>query len=674
MIVSVALTIPVHKAFSYAVPQHLEPFIKPYMRVTVPFHNRILKGYVISIDNKIDHSLKEILDLIDLFPLLNESIISLCQWTSHYYNAPLGQVLKYALPLNLSVEQYLIIKSKNGQTQHLDGTPLKKVLKSLSKEDLMKLHQSSMLDLIDVFSKKLFTSTTSQSSHFKKHNKTLFIGGIEDRIKFYLKLISEHIARMENVIVLLPDYHASGKHFSSIISNVFKDSVYWYGSPEKLKNRNEAFFKAQNNTGIVILGNRSAAFLPVLNNGLILVEKDEADEHRNEEGFRFNTRVIAQKRAELEDIPIVCGSAAPSLEIYKHALEGGCTVINKSMPLKDKHIDVIIKSQLYEPGGLPEELVGAIEDTSKLNENIAIFTPRRFYASHLYCLDCKKPFLCGFCGGYLAYQKKGNMLICLSCNKSFVYSDRCPHCSGELIRFSQTGVEYLEEKLKDIFSKNSIVKVTAETLEDVLKSKAFSSAKRFSQSRREIYDDDDLKHFQPSILIGTQTLAKLYGLRTGLLILFGWEQMIKFSGYRAFEKMFQTLINLVDTLRPDRICFFMDEKKAVDIEQFIDLSLFYKNELQKRQFAEYPPYSRIFLISADKKDEQTTKRLIKRIKDLFEKHGYRNNITGTFIEKRLNGLQFKMVVKLPENSYLPEKLLDVYSLPDVRIEPDPLSI
>ena len=673
MIVSVALPIPIQKTFSYSVPIHLESLIKPYMRVTVPFHNRVLKGYVIDFIDKSDHSLKDILDVLDLFPLLCEPITSLCQWTSRYYNAPLGQVLKYATPLNLSIEQYLILRSKNIQVAHLDGLQLKKALKLIPKEEVIKLHRENMIDFMDTFSHKPLSSSTSKQSHPKKHGKTLFIGGIDERIEYYLQLISKHVMRMENVIVLLPDYYASGKHFHSIISDVFKDSVYWYGSPEKTKARNEAFFKAQNNRGIIILGNKSAAFLTVNNNGLIIVEKDEADEHRNEEGFRFNARVIAQKRAELEDIPIVFGSAAPSFEVYKDALEGKCTVINRHMPLKDKRIDIIKKRRLSEPGGLPEEFVGIIEDGLKTHENVAIFTPRRLYASHLYCLDCKKPFLCDLCGGYLGYQKKENALVCTSCNKNIIYADKCPACGSGFIRFSQTGVEYLEEKLKEYFSQNCIVKIAAETLEDVLKSGVFTSKKQLMKPNQAT-NDADLTHLQPTIIVGTQTLTKLYGLKAGLLILFGWEQMIRFSGYRALEKMFQTLLNLADTLRPDHICFFMDEKKAIDIEQFIDLSLFYKNELHKRKFAEYPPYSRMLLITAEKQNEQATKRLINKIQDLFEKNGYKNNITGTFIERRLNWYQFKMIIKLPENSYLPEKLLDVYSFPNVRIEPDPHSV
>jgi hypothetical protein len=82
----------------------------------------------------------------------------------------------------------------------------------------------------------------------------------------------------------------------------------------------------------------------------------------------------------------------------------------------------------------------------------------------------------------------------------------------------------------------------------------------------------------------------------------------------------------------------------------------------------------MLLITAEKQNEQATKRLINKIQDLFEKNGYKNNITGTFIERRLNWYQFKMIIKLPENSYLPEKLLDVYSFPNVRIEPDPHSV
>ncbi|MDI9560454.1 MAG: hypothetical protein QM235_04595, partial [Pseudomonadota bacterium] len=198
MIVSVALPIPIQKTFSYSVPIHLESLIKPYMRVTVPFHNRVLKGYVIDFIDKSDHSLKDILDVLDLFPLLCEPITSLCQWTSRYYNAPLGQVLKYATPLSLSIERYLILRSKNIQVAHLDGLQLKKALKLMPKEEVIKLHRENMIDFMDTFSHKPLSSSTSKQSHSKKHGKTLFIGGIDKRIEYYLQLISEHVMCMEN--------------------------------------------------------------------------------------------------------------------------------------------------------------------------------------------------------------------------------------------------------------------------------------------------------------------------------------------------------------------------------------------------------------------------------------------------------------------------------------------
>ncbi|MCX5817944.1 MAG: hypothetical protein NTX75_17155 [Proteobacteria bacterium] len=668
MIVHVSLAIPVSKTFSYFVPRQFELFIKLYMRVTVPFRNRVLTGYVVGADNGDDDSLKEILGVVDIFPLFNESLVSLSLWASHYYATPLGLILKYAVPLNLQIEQYLLVKSLCDHTSSLNGISLKKVLRSAGRDAVLNLYHKREIDLYDVFTGKPFTSLVQEPGQVQKHDKILYLGSINDRMEHYLMLISQHIAGGGNVLMLLPDYHASGRYYYKILVEKFKGNVSWYGSPGKARARMETYFKARNDGGFVILGNKSAAFLPLLNNGLIIVERSEGDEYRNEEGVKFNAWIIALKRAEIENIPIVFGSIAPPLEIYKGIGEGKFRIIDNAVSIKREDIHIVMKRNLSIPGKLPGEFTEIVGDAIAKGENVAIFTPRKDYVSHLFCLECKTPFLCTICGGPLSYQKRSNVLICSACDKSINYEEKCPHCNSELIRFSQTGAEYLEGKLKDAFAQCRIVKVTGETLEGVVKGEALDEP--FPGQNR----SGTGKPLNPTIFIGTQALSKLYAVDVKLLILYGWEELMRISGYRATEKMYQVLMNLIDVLRPERICFFMDEKKSVELNSFISVRSFYLNELQKRKFAEYPPYVRLFLIEVEKKDREMGQRLVKKIQSFLEEEGFGQGITGPLIQKRGYRYQYKMILKIPENESISQGLLALYNFSGVRIEPDPTII
>ena len=679
MIVNVSLAIPVSKTFSYSVPGQFELFIKPYMRVKVPFRNRVLTGYVVGVDNGDDDSLKEVLGVVDIFPLFNESLASLSLWASSYYAAPLGLILKYAVPLSLQVEQHLLIKSLCEHTSSLNGISLKKVLKSAGRDTVLSLYHKGEIAFYDVFTGKPFAAITQEPGQVRKHNKTLYLGSIDDRLEYYLTLISNHIAGGGNVLMLLPDYHASGRYFYKILAEEFKGNVSWYGAPGKARTRMETYFKARNDGGYIILGNKSAAFLPLLNNGLVIVERSEADEYRNEEDVKFNAWTIALKRAEIENIPVVFGSIAPPLEIYKD-IGKEFRIIDNAVSVKRESIRIVTKKNLSIPGKLPGEFTDIVGDAIAKGENVAIFTTRKDYASHLFCLECKTPFLCNVCGGALSYQQRNNVLICSTCNKSINYEEKCLHCDSEIIRFSQTGAEYLEGKLKAAFAQCRVVKVTGETLEEVVKVETLDepfpgqnrsgTSKPFKPDEPDETDKPD-EPLNPAIFIGTQALSKLYAADVKLLILYGWEELLRISGYRATEKMYQVLMNLIDALRPERICFFMDEKKSVELDPFMDGRLFYRNELKMRRIAEYPPYVRLFLIEVEKKDRETGHQLVKKIQTFLEEEGFGQYITGPLVQNRGYRYQYKMILKIPENESISQGLLALYNFSGVRIEPDP---
>ena len=219
-----------------------------------------------------------------------------------------------------------------------------------------------------------------------------------------------------------------------------------------------------------------------------------------------------------------------------------------------------------------EELVPVIKESVAKGEKIAIFTPRKDYGSYLVCHSCKKPFLCPDCEGVLGYEKEAGLLVCSLCNKSFPYEEHCAHCGSNIIRFSRTGAEYVEEKLRDIFPDINIMKITGDSL------------------KKEMKTINKMPSDSPALLIGTQSLSKLYNFHVQKLILLGWEELRKMGGYRSDEKMIQILNNLIDALTPDSITLLMEKKNKVTISSYLESSIYYQEELQRRKKADFPPY------------------------------------------------------------------------------------
>jgi len=655
MIVHVALSIPIAKTFSYSVPEKWRSFIKPFSRVTVPFHNKILTGFVIDLEEKDDAALKVVNDIIDVFPLIDGTVARLCEWASCYYVTPIGMVLKYALPQTLKIENYISIRSLAPCASALEGISLKKAYKITGKDTIFEYFQDGVIELRDIFAKKVFEPSRETGGAKVVSKKTLYIGDIEKRLTYYMTLISELISEGKNVLMLLPDYYAAGRFYRKAFNDRFKNNVIWYGSAIKAKDRMDVYFKARNGNGLLILGNKSCIFLPIPDLSLIIVERQEEDEYRNEEGFNFNVNMLALRLADAEHIPIIFGSASPSMEMFKNGEEGKFNVIGKEQQIDKKYSVVLMKKGLAGQAVLPDKLIAVIRDAMQKNENIAVFTPRRGYMSHIQCLECKRTFLCPFCEGVLSLHKKGNMLTCGICNKSFIYENQCVYCGSNIVRTTYVGAEYIEEELKTIFTDSHIINITAETIKKI---------------RKTVSDTSDGRQL---ILIGTQSLSKIYGMHINKLIFVGWEELVRMAGYRSEEKMFQIFMNLLDILTPEEIYFFMDRKLAVNPVRFFGLERFYTEELKKRKAAEFPPYSRFFLIDVEKKREEAGLKILDKINMILEQEGLTEYVTGPMRQKRRGFYKWKLILRGDEMLFQ-KALLSIYGLPGVHIETDPINI
>jgi len=654
MIIHVALPIPVRKTFSYIVPDTWAPFVQPFLRVKVPFKNKDTIGFIVGIEEGHADGLKVIQEVIDPFSLLNEKALQLAEWASNYYIAPQGLVLGYALPPKLSIEQYLKIQALSEiETNGLDNLTLRKACKIFGRNVVFEHYKKGLLRFYDTFTNKDFLPCGYEKPN-NIEGKTLFLGNIHDRLQYYIEAIDQHIVKGENVLMFVSSHHTIGQFYFDKLSEKFPTKVIQYGVSVTPKKRMEAYFRARNEGGHIILGSRSCLFLPVLKNGLIIVERPEEDEYRNEEGFRFNAVDLAIQRAEIEHVPIVLGSVSPPLEIYKRAIDGELHIIEKAYSKKKQCHEIIIEKGISSFGTLPKELTTLLSNAVDNKQKVAIYTPRKDYSSHIKCLDCKSLFLCPVCGGSLSYQKQKDLLVCASCGRTFSYQACCRQCGSKLIQFSNVGVEYLERTLREVFPGVAIISAIGESL--------YENKEPFS----------GLGSGEPVFIIGTQALTKPYGFKADMLILIEWEELKRIGGYRADEKMLHVLSNLVDVLEPDEVYAVMVRRKKVNLKEFFDVKQFCNSELEKRKNANFPPFVRIFLLEVEKEKELIGMKLIEKIKAAAHKYGITQHITGPLMQRRKK-YRWRMILKGNENQ-LHGFLTTISDYPGVRVEADSVNI
>jgi primosomal protein N' (replication factor Y) (superfamily II helicase) len=655
MIVKVALPLPIDRTFSYLVPDIWVPIAQHLSRVKVPFNNRSLTGFIVAIDNTEEGGdLKPIQEVLDPVPLVDKVCFRLCAWSATYYVAPIGLALKYALPSAIRIDKYCVIETNNPTASALNGMPLKKASAAIGKELVFDCLYHATIRLCDVFTNSPIEveRTRRQGDGYRPE---AYVGSVQDRLDYYISRVSAQLEQDRNVLMLLPDRHDVGDFFYRALAKRFPGVVFWYGSSASEKKKAEAYFRGRNRKGQLILGNKSCVFLPLVDLGLVIVERPEEDEYRNEDTFRFNAAHVAMKRAELESVPVILGSISPPVEIMKLAEEGVARV-SRGPSAKTPEVSYARNEKGKGLGvGLPEEIVTAIREALDDGGNVVVHTPRRAYAANLNCSVCGQSLACVHCGGFaISYNREGDNLTCSICKNNLHYAEACPACHSPFIRFFEAGAEFLETRLCEEFPSVPLIKVTGE------------SDKRLRGSFR---SDASLR--REMIVVGTHVLSKLYGFKADLLVLYGWDDFLRSGGYRGREKLFQVLANLLDALKPERLLVCTSARESLDLSLFLDPTQFYQDELIKRRIADFPPYERFFLINVLKRSKSAGARTLGAIEKLVAGENLEHQMLGPIEVK--GQYSWRIVLKGHGEALFP-LLSSLYRLTGVHVEADPLYV
>jgi primosomal protein N' (replication factor Y) (superfamily II helicase) len=487
---------------------------------------------------------------------------------------------------------------------------------------------------------------------FEKHTVSLLHGVTgSGKTELYAKLIEETITQGKQVLYLLPEI-ALTTQLITRMRTYFGDKVGVYHSKFSENERVEIWNHVLNDSGenpySIIMGARSALFLPYRNLGLIIIDEEHDYSYKQHDPApRYHARDTAIYLATLHNAKVLLGSATPSLESYHNAQTGkyGLIELNKRFTDNTANETVICDIKHFEYSHnnksiLTPPLNEAIKEALKNKEQVILFQNRRGFAPYTECASCGWVPHCTQCDVALIYHKHSNKLTCHYCGYTIPPPSTCVACGHNDLRYKGMGTEKIEEEIEILFPEAKIARMDLDTT-------------RSKYAYKQIIDDFEEQNID--ILIGTQMVTK--GLdfdHVSVVGILNADSLFSFPDFRSHERGFQLITQVsgrAGRKHKQGKVYIQTMQPAHPLLQFVindDLRLFYNNQLQERKNYHYPPFSRLIELNVVSKDvnlvNNMSEELAKRLK-------------GTF-GKDLLGPQFPLISKI-KNLYYKRIILKI---------------
>ncbi len=547
-VLKIAVPVPTHRVFDYLPPAGVTPDrLKAGVRVEVPF-GRIRKvGILLSIADTPDvapHRLREAGAILDDTPLLAEADLRLMAWASHYYHHPIGEAMSAALAAVLRKGEstapatlrrlYPVDRPMTASPPDLGRAPrqaellkrLRKTPAGLSPADLVCPEGDYAAIARALVGKGLAVwretpvNSTSDTGPALLGAAPLTLNADQDaavqavraalgtyrafllegitgsgKTEVYLRLTREVLARGQQVMLLLPEINLTPQ-LEARFRGRFAAPVAVFHSALADGERRRAWLSMQRGESSILLGTRSAVFTPASSLGLIILDEEHDSSFKQQDGFRFSARDVAVMRAHFARVPILLGSATPSLESLHNVQQGRYALL--TLPLRagnaaEPHFQVLdIRAQRLNEG-LSAQLAGRITATLERGEQALLFVNRRGYAPTLICHECGWVAPCRHCDSHLVIHAQERRLRCHHCGLEQPLLRVCPDCGKEGLQPLGLGTERVEAVLNELFPAARVARIDRD-----------STRRKGSLQRllKEIHDG------HVNILIGTQMLAK----------------------------------------------------------------------------------------------------------------------------------------------------------------------
>ncbi len=576
-IAKIALATPVRTCFDYVVPLAIAPLLKAGMRVWVPFRRKNTVGVVVEpivVSTVARHKLKSITAVIDAEPLFDAATLAWLLWIADYYQYPVGEVVLAALPTllrqgeqaKLSQCRYYQLTAAGAAVDFatLSRAAKQKQALSLLAEDgalttpALQQHDISLDVLRRLQAKGWVTvaerplesastsiSTTKAPSLTAEQQQAVsaitidgygcyLLDGVtgSGKTEVYLSIIKTVLLQGKQVLVLVPEINLTPQTLARFQAR-FTEAVLAFHSSLTDKERCQAWLRAQLGQANIIIGTRSAVMMPFRALGLIIVDEEHDLSFKQQEGLRYSARDIAIKRASDCAIPIVLGSATPSLESMSNVERNRyhwLSLTERAGDAKLPAIQLLDIRHLKLTEGLSAPLVAKITQHLQRGNQVLIFVNRKGYAPTLYCHQCGWVAECTRCDTRFTLYKADNKLQCHRCLATKPIPTACEQCHEPSLLPLGVGTQRLAQFVEQQFPDYICVRIDSDAIR-----KKGELNKLLAQ----------IKQRHAHIIIGTQMLAKGHHFPgISLVAVINIDDGLLSSDFRAAERMAQLLMQV----------------------------------------------------------------------------------------------------------------------------------
>jgi len=639
-VLRVALPVPLPQLFDYLPPKGCdEPTASDIgRRINVPLGKREVVGVVAEVGQReTSATLRRARQWLDEKPLLYGELLASLRWLARYIHAPLGEVLATALPTWLRHGQPLPESVEWGWELTGHGRTQLHTLRRNSRPQQLALHLQSGVVSESVLNVQLPQWRTAartlqqrgfiqkvqlpetiapccpqpgpvlnEQQHAAVHAITtsqgfaaFLLDGItgSGKTEVYLHAITHCLQRGQQALVLVPEIGLTGQILEQLARRLGV-AVHTLHSGLSDKARAQVWAAAQRGQAQLIVGTRSAIFTPLPRAGLIIIDEEHDSSYKQHEGLRYHARDFALVRGKALAVPVILGSATPSLESLHNAHLGRYTHLHLHYRAADAKVPQvrvldIRKRRLHD--GLCNEVLAAIAHHLHAGHQVLVFRNRRGYAPVLMCHDCGWSATCKQCSSAeqpsaMTVHASSRRLQCHHCGRRASLPLACPDCGSLALQAQGIGTQRLEERLHHTFADYPVLRIDRDTTRrrDAL---ALTLAKLGDK---------------PGLLVGTQMLAKGHDLANlTLVVVVNVDEGLFSADFRASEKLAQQLLQVAGRAgraqRPGEVWLQTHHPDNILLHTLLSggYGAFAQAELEQRQIAGFPPFAHMALLRAE---------------------------------------------------------------------------
>ena len=653
-----ALPVPLPRLFDYLPPAgHTADAGWVGCRVRVPFGRGDGEQVGVVVDlaepQADGPALKPALARLDDAPLLAGELFESLRWVAAYYHAPLGEVLATALPAALRAGQALPETARFGwratpaglqaaASTGRDGKPRRLLIRLVERplgEDQLDgmeddwrpaaraLAERGLAERVRLAGKVEPLATASGPALMPAQAEALaairaqpgfrawLLEGVtgSGKTEVYLQAIAACLAAGRQALVLVPEIGLTPQALQRFRSRLGVP-VHALHSGLGDGERARAWTAMARGEARVLVGTRSAIFCPLPEAGLIVVDEEHDGSYKQQDGIRYHARDLALVRASKLGVPVLLGSATPSLESLHNALSGRyghLRLAQRAGGARPPVVRVVDVRKRPLRNGLSEDLLDAVGRCLARGEQALVFKNRRGYAPVLICHDCGWSAHCKRCDAAMTVHAGGRRLICHHCGARATPPNACPDCASLALQPQGAGTERIEEALAERFPDALMIRVDRET------------------TRRRDAIEKHLEAFgeQSGILVGTQMLAKGHDLpRLTLVAVVGVDEGLFSADFRAGEKLAQLLIQVAGRAGraqlPGEVLLQTHHPEHPLLSTLLagGYPAVAALQLAEREVAQFPPYAHLAMLRAEAPTEGDMQGFLHEAREQFGKH------------------------------------------------------